>query len=109
MAYNHEIEARVREIVSEWDQVTFRKMFGGVVAMHNGNMLCGILDDFLILRIGQEAARAALEAPHVYPFDRNGRPMRAWVMVASEGFQDDATLNEWLRQAASFVAALPPK
>jgi hypothetical protein len=35
--------------------------------------------------------------------------MKGWVMVAGEGFKNDADLRGWLNQAKQFAMTLPPK
>ena len=109
MAYNPEIEARVRKFVSRWKNTSHKKMFGGVCHLMNGNMFCGVLQDNVILRLGETAAGQALAQPHVRPFDITGRPMKVWVMVESEGFTTDDQLRGWLEQAANVVKSMPPK
>jgi TfoX/Sxy family transcriptional regulator of competence genes len=109
MAYDEKIDERVREVVSRWDNSGSRKMFGGVCHMLNGNMICGVLDDFLILRLGEKRANEALRYPHVRPFDVTGRPMKGWVMVEKAGFTSDEELKSWLMKAKEFVKNLPPK
>ena len=54
MAYNEEIETRIRKAVSSWQNTDDKKMFGGVCHLLNGNMFCGVYKDFLILRLGQK-------------------------------------------------------
>jgi len=109
MPYNHEIEARTKKIISSWKNTDHKKMFGGVCHLLHGNMFCGVYKDFLILRLGEETAGNALELPFVKPFDITGRPMRGWVMVASEGFKSDKELEAWLNQAKEFAGTLPSK
>ena len=109
MAYNENIEARILAQVSDWKGTGAKKMFGGVCHLLNGNMFCGVHKDFLILRLGQDAAGKALESEHTRPFDITGRPMKGWVMVAEDGFKTDAELTKQLKQAREFVRTLPPK
>jgi TfoX/Sxy family transcriptional regulator of competence genes len=109
MAYNELIDIRIRHLISDWDGTTAKKMFGGVCHLLHGNMVCGVHKDFLILRLGQEAAKKALHHPSTKPFDITGRPMKGWVMVAEDGFSTDDELRDWLQQAKTFVDTLPPK
>jgi hypothetical protein len=109
MPYNEEINGRVKTAISHWKNTDCRKMFGGVCHLLNGNMVCGVYKDFLILRLGEENARKALELPHVKPFDITGKPMKGWVMVGQDGFQAERDLVGWLNQAKEFVRSLPPK
>lgn len=109
MPYSEVLDSRIRRIVSQWESTAAKKMFGGVCHLMHGNMVGGVYKDYLILRLGEPRAQAALEQAHVRPFDITGRPMKGWVMVAAEGVADDTVLTEWLDQAREFVAGLPPK
>lgn len=69
-------------------------------AMAGGNMVCGVNQDCLILRLGPAEAAQALSRPHVKPFDLTGKPMKGWIMVEKAGLSDP-DLRQWL----SYVAA----
>ncbi len=107
MPYNEKIDQRICDVIIDWN-TTRKKMFGGTCHLVNGNMLCGVYKDFLILRLGQESAQEALSKKHVTVFDITGKPMKGWVMVNEEGFKGQA-LKKWLIQAREFAESLPPK
>jgi hypothetical protein len=107
MPYDEQLDERLGAAVAGWG-ASRKKAFGGTCHLLNGNMLCGVQKDFLILRLGPEQAERALSQPHVKPFDITGRAMKGWVMVHKAGLGERA-LRQWLEQARSFVAALPPK
>jgi len=109
MPYDEKLEARIGAVVAGWEDVSSRKMFGGVCHLLRGNMLAGVWKEFLILRLGGDAADFARELPHVRPFDITGRPMKGWVMIEPAGIRTAAQLNAWLKQARSFAETLPPK
>jgi TfoX/Sxy family transcriptional regulator of competence genes len=109
MAFDEKIDKRIRSIVSHWPNTDSRKMFGGVCHMLNGNMFCGVYKDYLILRLGKEKAQIALKSAHVKPFDITGKPMTGWVMVGGKGFEREAELEVWLREARAFAESLPTK
>ena len=109
MAYNPEIDERVKAVAAKWPKTDSKKMFGGVGYLQRGHMVCGVYQDFLILRLGPAEGKEALKQPHVKAFDITGRPMKGWVMVTQAGFTDDAALKRWLEKARDFVATLPDK
>jgi TfoX/Sxy family transcriptional regulator of competence genes len=109
MAYDEHLNARIGEVVSGWAGVFSKKMFGGVCHLLHGNMVAGVWKEFLILRLGEDAADFARELPHVRPFDITGRPMNGWVMIEPAGCRTRTQLQRWLDQARSFVETLPPK
>ena len=107
MAYNEELDARVTAEVAGWG-TTRKKMFGGTAHILNGNLLCGVHKNRLILRLGEQAAIEALKEAQVMPFDLTGRPMKGWVMVEKQVL-GGKKLSTWLTQARNFVSTLPPK
>ena len=109
MAYDKELEARIRAVSGRWKGAESRPMFGGVCHLLAGNMFAGVWKEFLILRLGADGAAFAREKPDVRPFDITGRPMKGWVMVEPRGCRTDAQLRRWLEQARDFVRTLPPK
>ena len=109
MPYNEEIDDRIRKLVSRWKNTDAKKMFGGVCHLLNGNMVCGVYKDYLILRLGEKESDKALKRSHTKPFDITGKPMKGWVMVEGSGFKTDEKLKSWLMKAKTFVKTLPPK
>ena len=107
MPYDLQLDERIQEMIADWGTIR-KKMFGGTCHLIGGNMMCGVYRHYLILRLGEEAGRAALDQPHTKPMDITGRPMKGWVMVDQEGLTD-AALKEWLNKARAFAGALPPK
>jgi len=89
MPYNEEIDRRIRQIVSKWKNTETKKMFGGTCHLLNGNMVCGVYNDYLILRLGEQAGAKAMETAYTRPFDITGKPMKGWIMVAQEGFKTE--------------------
>ena len=109
MAYSKSLAARIRQAVAQRKGIEEKKMFGGVGFLLHGNMLVGVWKESLIVRLGLEHGVGALAEPHVKEFDITGRAMKGWVMVESEGIEDDEQLNDWIGRAAMFVGTLPAK
>lgn len=107
MPYDEEFDRRISRATERWGTVR-KKMFGGTCHLLNGNMLCGVHENTLIVRLGPEAGTSALDEPHTRPMDVTGRPMKGWVTVEPEGFKGD-NLDIWLERAHRFVATLPAK
>ena len=109
MAYDTGLAQRVREILEEEPGVAEKKMFGGLCFLLSGNMVCGIIKDDLIVRVGTDRYEELLQMPQTKKFDITGRPMKGWVMVLSAGLDSDEELNDWVQNALSFVRTLPLK
>lgn len=109
MAYSLALAERVRQALRAVRGVTEKRMFGGVGFLLRGNMLVGIWQQSLVVRLGPEAAATALKQEHVREFDVTGRPMRGWVLVDPDGLDSDRQLKQWLDAATEFVDTLPAK
>ena len=109
MAYSESLAARIRQLLAGRKDIVEKKMFGGVGFLLSGNMLVGVWQDSLIVRLGPAGAEAALAQPHVREFDITGRPMKGWVMVEPDGMETDGQLADWVERAVAFVSTLPAK
>jgi TfoX/Sxy family transcriptional regulator of competence genes len=109
MAFDEELAERVRTALDDVRDVREKRMFGGIAFMVGGHMACGIVGDELMLRLGEDAADAALDEPHVRPMDFTGRPMRTMVFVRSTGIASQAALKSWVGRALRYVQTLPAK
>ena len=109
MAYDEGLAQRIRESLSDQPDLVEKKMFGGIGFMAQGNMVCGVLNDSLIVRVGPERYSEALSQPHTKEFDFTGRPMTGWVMVGLPGYEMDASLERWVNLGITFALSLSPK
>ena len=107
--YCAELAERLRTRLGKVPGISEKTMFGGIALLLNGNMVCGVHKDDLILRLGKDACEKGLKQPHTRQFDITGRPMSGWLMVAPEGCSEDQLLDEWVTQALDFVKTLPAK
>jgi len=109
MAYSQALTERVRQALRSHRSITEKKMFGSVVFLLNGNMLVGIWQQSLIVRLGLLNAEQALKKENIRAFDVTGQPMKGWIMVEPDGLETDKKLAEWIEQSMTFVETLPAK
>jgi TfoX/Sxy family transcriptional regulator of competence genes len=109
MAYDEQLAERIAAALPDRDDVSERKMFGGIAWMVGGNMACGIVDDALLARVGADATGAALDEPHTRPAEMGGRTMKGYVLVEPDGIADDESLQAWVDRCVAFAESLPPK
>lgn len=109
MAYDEALAARIRAIIGDEPGFREQTMFFGVGFMVHGNMAAGVIGSDLMVRVGTDAYDAALAQPHVRPMDITGRPMRGFVIVATDGIATRARLRTWLARGLGFASTLPPK
>ncbi len=107
MAYNEDLADRIRELIGdEEEQVTEKKMFGGLAFLVNGNMAIAASGQGGILV--RSAPTKALPAD-AQPAIMRGRPMEGWLRVAEDALRTKAQLRKWVRIGTESARSLPPK
>ena len=109
MAYDEALAGRLHEALAERTDVSERKMFGGLAMMVAGNMAVGIIGDELMVRVGPDTYEDTLDQPHARVMDFTGRPMKGFVLVASEGIAADPDLRAWVSRGVAYASSLPAK
>jgi TfoX/Sxy family transcriptional regulator of competence genes len=109
MAYNEKLADRARAALKGTRGLAERKMFGGLCFTINGNMVAGVVDERLMLRVGPENHPAVLKLKHAQPMDFTGKPMKGMVYVAPEGCKTAAATKGWIKRALAFAQTLPAK
>ena len=102
MAYNLEIEEKIKTVIDKWPGITSKKMFGGVGIMMNRNMLVGAHGEYLILRLSQQGYAEVMGLPYSKPFDITGRLMKGWAMVKGDKLSQ-SDYKYWILKAKEFV------
>jgi len=101
---------RLRALLSEDPNISEKKMFGGVVFMLNGNMLCGYTSAAqLMVRVGKALEAEARLLPGARDMDITGQKMGGMLLVDNDALQSDDALLQWIAIATRFVGSLPPK
>jgi TfoX/Sxy family transcriptional regulator of competence genes len=109
MAYDEELSSRLRVVLGGVDGISERRMFGGLSFLRDGKLVCGVMGETLLVRLGEAQASAALANPHVRLMDLQRRPARGVVYVDPAGCAGDDALRAWVERALGFVATLPAK
>jgi TfoX/Sxy family transcriptional regulator of competence genes len=109
VAYDEKLAERIREVLKRRRGVSEKKMFGGLAFMVKGHMVCGVIGDDLMVRVGPEAYEAALKKAGARPMDFTGRPMKGMVYVGPRGHKRAPSLKTWVEQGLSYARSLPPK
>ena len=108
MTYDENLAGRIRKAVGDGPEISERKMFGGLCVMHQGNMVCGVVRDELMVRVGPDAYEEAVALPHARAMDFTGRPMRGMVYVATAGLKG-GELDAWVDRGLRYASSLPAK
>ena len=108
MAYDLQLAERIRtELASQ--QIVEKKMFGGIGFMLNGNMVCGMHKNDLMLHVAAAETDVLLKRPGAKPFMMRDRPMQGWVLVAPDAVATKAALAQWIDVALVYAQTLPAK
>jgi TfoX/Sxy family transcriptional regulator of competence genes len=109
MPYHPILDDKLQNIVKEWPGAERKKMFGGTGYLINGNMAVGVYRDLLVLRVGKDMEEELLMQPWCRPMDVTGKPMKGWLFVEPEGWDNDTRLADLTALARTFAASLPSK
>jgi len=109
VAYSEELAARVRTAIGARENISERKMFGGIAFMVDGKMFIGLIGEELMCRVGVDAYDEALSRPGTRLMDFTGRPMKGYVYAGSPGIDSDEGIQSWVDQTLAFVSSLPAK
>jgi len=87
-----------------------KPMFGFPAAFVHGNMVCGLFQDFVVVRLGKEGAAEAIESGEAAQFaPMPGRVMTGYVLVPAADVEKPGVLSAWLQRALDFTLTMPGK
>lgn len=101
MAYNDRLAKRIessfyyfpKEISNE---ITQKKMFGGLVFLYKGKMTIGIMKNDLMVRVLGDQMEVIMKNPHVRPMDFTKKPIKEFIYVNLNGFKTEEELQHWV-------------
>ena len=88
-----------------------RKMFGCPAYFVNDNMLAGVFQDVIFMRLS-EADRIEIRSGYdeAIPFEPiKGRIMKEYVVLPETLYNNSEKFQEWLNRSYQFVSSLPVK
>ncbi|MGH3037615.1 MAG: TfoX/Sxy family protein [Gaiellaceae bacterium] len=110
MAYDEQLAARIRDLVSGEPGLTETKMFGGLAFLVGGNMAVGASGQGgLLVRVDPAESDALVEASPARPMEMRGRTMRGWLRLDAEDVETRDELATWVDRGVSFARSLPAK
>jgi TfoX/Sxy family transcriptional regulator of competence genes len=109
MAYDENLASRLRTAIAKRSAFTEKKMFGGLAIMVDEKMCCGVLENYLVARIGPDNFTQAIKLKNVRPMDFTGKPMKGYVYVNSKGLLTSPALQRWVDMAFEFTKSVKQK
>jgi TfoX/Sxy family transcriptional regulator of competence genes len=102
MAFDENLNDRIRESLAHLPNVEEKYMFGGSCFMVNGKMCVGVVKDEMMCRIGPAVYEEALEKPGCREMVFTGKPMKGYVFVNHEGFKTKKQFDYWINLCLDF-------
>ena len=109
MTYDETLAERIREQLAERDDVTEKKMFGGLAFLIGGNMTVAASGQGGLMVRCDRADTDDHIVDGAEPMIMRGKPMNGWLRVSDERVADDAALARWVQVGARAASSLPAK
>lgn len=110
MAYDEDLANRIRELLGAEEDISEKRMFGGLAFLVAGNMSVSVSGrGGLMLRCEPAETEELRGKPYAGPFEMRGRAMDGWLRVEPEGVQSKRQLERWVSRSVTYARSLPPK
>ena len=110
MAYDEELAGRIRALLGSRDDLTEKKMFGGLAFLLGGNMAVAASGQGgILVRVDPEESDELVASTSAAPMEMRGRQMAGWLRVDTADVAADDELAAWVDRGATYAASLPPK
>lgn len=106
MAFDEILADRVRELLEAHDDITEKRMFGGLAFLVAGKMAVAVSrQGGLLVTVPPDRAGALSGEPGVSTAVMGGRPMRGWLRVSDEVLSTKRKLSRWVSLANTAARA----
>jgi TfoX/Sxy family transcriptional regulator of competence genes len=110
VAYDEDLAARIRELLSDEPGVTEKKMFGGLAFVVGGNMAVAASGQGgVLVRVDPDESDELVASTSARLMEMRGRSMRGWLRLETADVTSYAELAEWVRRGKDYALSLPPK
>jgi hypothetical protein len=110
MAFDLDLAARIRELLSDQPDVTEKKMFGGLAFLVGGNMAISASGQGgVLVRADPADPDRLLERTNAELAVMRGRPMEGWLGVGAADLRTRRQLAKWVGVGTAYARSLPAK
>ena len=110
MAYDEELAHRVRELLADEQNLTEKKMFGGLAFLIGGNMAVAASGQGgLLVRVDPDESDELVEKTNARLMEMRGRKMRGWLRLDTEDVRTKSQLAKWVERGTAYARSLPAK
>lgn len=103
MAFNEALAERINDLLERKGANFFqKKMFGGICFMVNDKMCAGVVKDEMMARVGPSEYTEHLAKAGVNEMAFTGRPMKGYVFVQADAWDNDSDLEYWVQKCLDF-------
>ncbi len=110
MAYDEALAQRIRDLAADTEELTEKKMFGGLAFLVCGNMaIAASGQGGILVRVDPEESSSLVAQTPAEVMVMRGRPMEGWLRVAAEHVETTESLAPWVKRGTTYAASLPAK
>lgn len=102
MAYNEQLNDRIREAIAVYPNVEEKHMFGGVCYMLDGKMCVGVVKEEMMCRIDPAIFEEVVERDGCRMMDFTGKTMKGYVYVNADGMKTKQDFEYWINLCVEF-------
>jgi TfoX/Sxy family transcriptional regulator of competence genes len=110
VAYDEDLADRIRELTAADENLTEKKMFGGLAFLIGGNMaIAASGSGGVLVRVDPRETDKLVSSSKAQIAVMRGRPMDGWLRLAPEHVRTKAKLAKWVAIGTVYARSLPPK
>ena len=110
MAYDEVLAHRIRELLAGEQNLTEKKMFGGLAFLVGGNMAVAASGQGgILVRVDPDEGEKLVAKGPARPMEMRGREMSGWLRVDDADVATKRQLERWVNLGAGYARSLPPK
>jgi TfoX/Sxy family transcriptional regulator of competence genes len=109
MPVDPQLRDKVREHLKRMPGIEEKAMFGGVGFTLRGKLLCGVMEDELLVRIAKTDFDKFIGDKGAKPMTMAGKTGKSWILIPKSVVSRKPVMKKWIDRAISFVGSLPNK
>jgi TfoX/Sxy family transcriptional regulator of competence genes len=110
MAYEEKLAERLRDLLADEENVTEKKMFGGLAFLVDSKLtVAASRRGGILARVDPDHTEKLLTSEHVESMEMGGRPQAGWLSVAPAALKTKRQLATWVKRSVAYAKTLPAK
>jgi len=110
VAYDEILAHRVRELLAREQNLSEKKMFGGLAFLIGGNMAVAASGQGgLLVHVDPDEGEKLVAKGPARPMEMRGREMTGWLRIDDADVKTKRQLERWVNLGAGYARSLPPK